>query len=106
MKNIQIIDGALNCVYDIFSATNEQFKLIFPKGTDIAFIDEVYEREDHVILDSAFKEIWTKPIPKKEVQGIHGILFYENEHKKEYYPSRKDAEACNPNGSKLRATAL
>ena len=42
MKNIQIIDGAINCVYDIFEATDDEFKLIFPAGQDIAFIDEVW----------------------------------------------------------------
>ena len=44
MKNIQIIDGADNCVYDIFACTEEEFALIFPAGTDIAFIDEIYAR--------------------------------------------------------------
>jgi len=29
MKNIQVIDGALNAVYDIFQATDEEFSLIF-----------------------------------------------------------------------------
>ena len=38
MKNIQIIDGAENCVYDLFAATDEEFARIFPIGTDIAFI--------------------------------------------------------------------
>ena len=44
MKNIQVIDGALNSVYDIFSATEDAFSLIFPAGQDIAFIDEVMSR--------------------------------------------------------------
>jgi hypothetical protein len=35
--------------------------------------------------------------------GIHGILFYELEYKKQYYPTRRDEEAVNPNGSRLRA---
>ena len=35
VKNIQVIDGAVNCVYDIYSATDEEFSLIFPSGTDI-----------------------------------------------------------------------
>lgn len=42
MKNIQVFDGAENAVYDIFVATDEEFALIFPDGTDVAFIDEVY----------------------------------------------------------------
>ncbi|MCP3852501.1 MAG: hypothetical protein GY694_20065 [Gammaproteobacteria bacterium] len=102
MKNIQIIDGALNCVYDIFEATEEQFVLIFPEGTDIAFIDEVYERENESELDSAFEKIWKRRVSKRNAIGVHGILFYENDHKKEYYPSRKDEEARNPDGTKLR----
>lgn len=44
MKNIQVIDGADNRVYDIFAATDEEFGLIFPQGQDIAFIDEVMAR--------------------------------------------------------------
>ena len=44
MKSIQVIDGTLNAVYDIFQATDEEFSLIFPHGEDIAFIDEVVAR--------------------------------------------------------------
>lgn len=102
MKNIQIIDGADNCVYDIFAATNEQFALIFPNGTDIAFIDEVYERENQALINTIFNEIWKRPVKKKEANGIHGIIFYGLDKKKQYYPSRKDEEAVNPNGGLLR----
>jgi len=102
MKNIQIIDGAHNCVYDIFAATEEEFALVFPEGTDIAFIGEVYEKGDTDALDVAFTNIWKRPVRKSEVQGIHGILFYELDEKKVYYPTRRDAEAVNPDGSKLR----
>ncbi len=103
MKNIQIIDAADNCVYDIFSATDEEFDLFFPKGTDIAFIGEIYERESHDSLEVAFSELWKRRVPKISAVGIHGIIFYENEHKKEYYPSRTDEGACNPDGTRLRA---
>jgi hypothetical protein len=102
VKNIQVIDGAVNCVYDIFSATDEEFALIFPQGTDIAFIDEIYANGDHELLDSAFKDIWTRRIKKSQVLGIHGTIFYELEWKKAYYPTRLDEDAVNPNGSKLR----
>ncbi|WP_236078248.1 hypothetical protein [Paraburkholderia nemoris] len=102
MKNIQIIDGAQNCVYDIFSATDEEFALVFPGETDIAFIDEVYARGDRRLLDVAFKNIWQRRVKKSEAQGIHGIIFYELEEKKVYYPTRKDEGAINPDGSNLR----
>ncbi|VVO28190.1 hypothetical protein [Pseudomonas fluorescens] len=102
MKNIQIIDGAMNCVYDIFSATEEEFETIFPFDTNIAFIDEVYLSDDEAKLDELFNNIWRRPVPKSQAQGIHGILFYELEEKKIYYPNRRDEDAVNPDGTPLR----
>lgn len=102
MKNIQVIDGADNTVYDIFAATDEEFDLIFSSGQDVAFIDEVLDRGPAYELDKAFACIWTRRIRKRDAQGIHGLLFYELDHKKQYYPTRKDEEAINPNGSQLR----
>jgi hypothetical protein len=102
MKNIQVIDGARNCVYDIFAATEVEFLLIFPSGTDIAFIDEVYAREDKKTLDAAFNSVWLRPIQKSDARGIHGILFYQLEEKKVYYPNRRDQDAINPDRSRLR----
>ena len=102
MKNIQVIDGAVNCAYDIFQATDEEFSAIFPAGEDVAFIDEVYARGSKERLDLAFNAIWARRIPKTQVHGIHGLLFYELETKKVYYMSRRDEEASNPNGSHLR----
>ena len=103
MKNIQVIDGADNCVYDIFAATDEEFAVIFPLGQDIAFIDEVCSRADPASLEKALTMLWTRRLRKTEVHGIHGVLFYEHERKKVYYPNRRDEEAINPDGSRLRA---
>jgi hypothetical protein len=102
LRNIQVIDGASNCVYDIFSAADDEFTLIFPEGEDIAFIDEVMSRGGSEELDRAFKKIWKRRVAKHDAMGIHGILFYEMEHKKACYPTRRDEEAVNPGGSKLR----
>lgn len=97
MKNIQIVDGAINCAYDIFAATDEQFNLIFPMDTDVAFIDEVLERckKNGVgkALGKAFSEMWTRKLNKKSVVGIHGMLFYQLDDKKEFYPGRIESEA-------------
>jgi len=102
MKNIQIIDGAQNCVYDIFTATDEEFALLFPADTDIAFIDEIYAQGDAKVLDAAFENIWQRRVKKSEARGIHGIIFYELDVKKAYYPTRRDEEASNPGGYRLR----
>lgn len=32
MKNIQIIDGAVNATFSVFQATAEEFDAIFPDG--------------------------------------------------------------------------
>ena len=102
MKNIQVIDGAQNCVYDIFAATDEEFSVIFPPDQDVAFIDEVIARAPSVALQQALANLWTRRLRKAEAEGIHGILFYELEHKKVFYPNRRDEDAINPNGSRLR----
>lgn len=102
MKNIQVIDGATNSVYDIFAATDEEFALIFPAETDVAFIDEVYRDGNASMLNAVFESIWLRRLIKKDAMGIHGVLFYELEEKKAYYPTRRDEEAVNPNGSRLR----
>ncbi|MEG7978457.1 MAG: hypothetical protein NY202_00600 [Mollicutes bacterium UO1] len=39
-KNIQVIDGADNCHYPIYSIEEEYFNLIFPNGQDIEFIED------------------------------------------------------------------
>lgn len=102
MKNIQVIDGANNSVYDIFAATEEEFALIYPKGEDVAFIREVMARGPEKELREAFVCIWKRRIPKRDAMGIHGILFYELDHKMKYYPTRRDEEAVNPDGTRLR----
>jgi hypothetical protein len=102
VKNIQVIDGAENCVYDIFAATEDEFALIFPAGHDIAFIDEVCSRSDASQLIDALARIWTRRVPKAAAAGIHGTLFYGYERKKLYYPTRRDEEARNPDGTPLR----
>jgi len=102
VKSIQIFDGADNAVYDVFAADDEEFALIFPDGTDVAFIDDVYQNQPLDALNAAFTAIWKRRVLKREAMGIHGILFYECEHKKIYYPTRRDEQAVNPDGSKLR----
>ena len=102
MKNIQIIDDAINCVYDIFAATDKEFEEIFGAESDIAFIDEIYENGDKHQLDDIFTRIWQRRVVKVEANGIHGIIFYELKEKKIFYLARRDEEARNPDGSDLR----
>jgi hypothetical protein len=93
MKNIQIIDGADNCAYDIFGATDEEFSQIFPElGQDIAFIEELVERDDWPALDAIFRRIWTRRLEKKSVAGIHATIFYQLAFKRKYYPNKRETD--------------
>jgi hypothetical protein len=47
-------------------------------------------------------DMWHRRISKKSVDGIDGILFYQLIEKKMYYPSLRDEEAINIDGSHLR----
>ena len=103
MKNIQVIDGADNAVYDIFAAPDDVFDLVFLPGTDIAFIEEIERRPNANEIFDALNTIWRQRIPKRLAMGIHGLLFYQMFHKRQYYPTLRDEEAINPSGSRLRA---
>jgi len=99
-KNIQVIDSAANCVYDVFAATPEEFALIFKANTDIAFAEDL---DDSGATQTALEALWQRPVPKNQVRGIHGTLFCDLPDKRRFYPSLRDADARNPDGSRLRA---
>ncbi len=91
-KNIQVIDGALNCTYSIFSATERDFAAIFPRGRDIEFIEDFAKRVGAKRATAIAKRLWEAPADKKKVRGIHGTLFYQLSLKKKFYPTRKESE--------------
>lgn len=99
MKNIQVIDDAINCTYDIFEIDDEGFGKIFPNGQDIEFEDDFVERLGAPEAALITKQMWANRLDKKFINGIHGTLFY-GEHcndKKPFYPTKKDAEMiANP----------
>jgi hypothetical protein len=95
MKNIQVIDGAANCTYDIFQATDEEFIFIFPNETDIEFVNDFVSRVGEKAASNVLNQIWKRKINKKQANGIHGTLFYELDKKKKYYPTKKEAEMIN-----------
>lgn len=93
MKNVQIIDGADNCTYDIYAVSDEHFAEIFPDDTDVEFAEDFVSRVGNERAAEISKSMWQNPVDKKEVVGIHGTLFYELTRKRGYYPTKKEAEA-------------
>jgi hypothetical protein len=96
MKNIQIIDGALNCTYCLFQATEEEFALLFPEPRqDIQYAEDLALLPRQEEIDSACRRIWERPIRKQDALGIHGTLFYELERYKTYYRAKRE-DAIDP----------
>ena len=82
----------LTCTHDIFEATEEEFSLIFPgRGQDIEFASDFVERigEEYEELIS---RIFERRVSKPDVVGMHGILFYNFDYKKEMYPDKTRAD--------------
>ncbi len=99
MKNIQIIDDAVNCTYDIFSISDDLFFEIFPNEQDIEFIDDLNLRLGDIRSSEILQELWKNRLDKKYLTGIHGTLFYGYlcEDKKPFYPTKKECEMiANP----------
>jgi hypothetical protein len=93
MKNIQVIDGAVNCSYDIFSVTEEEFSILFPEvGQDIEFIEDVIDRVGKENLGKIMRNVWERPVRKPDVVGIHGTVFYELFKKKQFYPTKRGSD--------------
>jgi hypothetical protein len=95
MKNVQYIDDADNCPYDIYALTDEEFTMVFPDGQDIEFIEDLTKRIPDEFA-GILQRFWRRPVDKKTVNGIHGTLFFKWETKKDYYPTKKDNEMVNP----------
>ncbi len=92
MKNIQVIDGADNCTYDIFSIDDEKFQLIFPDGQDVEFAEDFQKRFGADKANNILAQLWKNRADKKTVNGIHGTLFFQLVFKKEFYPTKKESE--------------
>lgn len=105
MKNVQVIDGAVNCTYPIYAFTDDEFLLVFPaSGQDIEFIDDAIARFKSKGLVNVLKNVWSRPIKKANAVGIHGTLYYELEEKKEFYPTKSEKDVEGPPHSSLQTT--
>ena len=77
MKNIQVIDGARNCVYDIFAATEEEFALIFPADQDVPKCGQTPDRFGNVAFPSVmqweFTDCFSTSLMKRNSITQHGL---------------------------------
>jgi hypothetical protein len=91
MKNIQVIDSAVNCTFSIFQATDDEFALLFPEsGQAIQFVEDKPLLIGEKNAASALSRIWDRPIRNRDAQGIHGTLFFGLERYKTIYRDRRE----------------
>jgi hypothetical protein len=92
MKVVQVIDGALNCAYDVFEVTAAHFGRIFPgPGQDVEFVEDFFEREGEA-AQAIFQALSSSRVDKKSVKGIQGTLFCGLEQKRRFYPTKREGE--------------
>jgi hypothetical protein len=87
VKNIQIIDGAVNAIFSIFQATDDEFAIIFPGGRDMEIAVELLERIGQEEGDRVLTAIWDRPVLKRDALGIQGTLFYDAGERREFLPT-------------------
>jgi hypothetical protein len=95
MKNIQVIDGAVNCSYAIYAANDADFALMFPRGRDIEFIKDFFRRVGKAKASAVCARLWENYVEREDVRGIHGTLFYQLDEKKVFYPTKKWKDSNN-----------
>jgi hypothetical protein len=96
MKNIQVIDGALNCTFSLFQATEEEFLLIFPEpGQEIQYAEDIGELPNQDEIAIVLSRIWERPIRKRDANGIHGTLFFQLERYKLVFREKRE-DAVDP----------
>jgi hypothetical protein len=102
MKNIQTIDGAENCTFSIFQATDEEFAWLFPEpGQDIQFAEDIVIPEGKTMMN-----LWERPIRKQDAMGIHGTIFYEFAHKRHHFPTTRREQDWAPSSINAAQRAM
>lgn len=106
-KNVQVIDGAMNCAYDVFPASEADFAVLFPDGQDVEFIEDFWRRVGAKKAGEIIGRLYEKRADKKKIHGIHGTLFYQLEFKKQFYPTKREADldVAHSRGQETSASA-
>ena len=72
MKNVLIIDGALNSQYEVYQITDAMFETLFKSDEQEIYLADLDKLlQDDVDFWNAF---YHTQVDKKTVNGIHGIL--------------------------------
>jgi hypothetical protein len=107
MKNIQIIDGAWNATFSIFQATDEEFAELFPGiDQDMDVVEDVFDRLGEDRAKTLLTPLWSRPILKRDANGIHGTLFYDRDQRGWVLPPSKREVDLEPDSINNAQRAL
>ena len=98
MKNIQIIDGATNSVFEIYEVDDITFGKIFSNEKDVVFLSDLlqYLDYDKPENEAFWQKVYSCRKDKKTVNGIHGTLHLEGSNgKKKFFPDGKELLVIN-----------
>jgi len=96
MKNIQVIDGAINSIYEIYEVSDDIFQEIFPGNINVAFADDVREKIEIKFGNKFWDEFYRKRVKKEKVRGIHGTFHLPLSNvAKECFPTRREEEVTS-----------
>lgn len=87
-RNVQVIDGAANCTYEIYAVPLDVFDILFPEpGQDLEFVEDVAERLPKDKRD-ALSRLYAERLDRRSVRGIHGTLFVQLLDRKRWFPNK------------------
>ena len=72
MRNIEVVDGALNSRFEIYAVTDEDFDRIFGDETDDAYLEDLEEELQNDV--EFWDRVYGQEVERQIVDGIHGIL--------------------------------
>ena len=97
MKNIQIIDNAVNGSFSVYAIPDDVFQQLFPgEGQDVEFIEDVVERVGEKKAGELMKHTWKSRQEKCTLNGLHGTLFIRMANRKVFYPNKMESDLDIP----------
>lgn len=72
MKNIEVIDGALNSRFEIYTVDEETFATLFPQGQQDTYLEDLDETLQEDV--TFWERVYAREVDRRLANGIHGVL--------------------------------
>ena len=72
MKNVEVIDGALNSRFEIYEVSDADFERLFGTDQNEIYLDDMGEAIQNDI--DLWNRVYAREVDRTQVRGIHGIL--------------------------------